>query len=407
MLSSAKWLAIICTGFGFLHLTTAKLSPREALLFLIAAGLVLAVFLIAGFVPLTLSQGLSVSTYLRSGVFVFLTAAAGVCLWFTSAKWRGFPLLGIAILELVLYRSLLPFPTHVDPSARADFANVAIRTYQPERIWVDELSRAIRFQNSTGLAFQHDMENAFLGVDLCGGSRSVILARSIVVTKDVKAFLTAWDSSHASAATLLLALGCHAPKLRLVRSSIVATSDFVAKADMQRGVDFYQTPIVISSQAADGSSSNLAAATQPPADIWSNPVTDFNQMGVNAMAGLHPGEPPDIIDVEQYQANLVRLSVKNPYQDDAWLIYSDSFHPAWSSFVDGRPVEIARANLAFKAVRISSGRHEVTFSFSRGLADYMFVGIGSVLIFLTAFTCIFAVRRDLSFEITSPTAPQM
>lgn len=409
MLSSAKWLAIICAGFGFFHFTTTKISSRDALFFLIAAGIVSVAFLFAGFVPLNLGPGLSVSTYLRSGIFIFLTGAAGLFMWFTSAKLRTLPLIGIAILELVLYRSLLPFPTHVDPSARTDYANVAVRTYQPERIWADELSSAIRFQQLTGLAFVHDMENAFLGVDLCGGSRSSILARSIVVTKDVEAFLTTWNSSHASAATLLSALGCHTPKLRLVRNSIVVTSDVAAKADMQRGVDFYQTPIVISSQTADGSLADLAATTRPeaaansaPADIWSNPITDLSQMGVNSTTGVQSGEASAVIDVEQYQASLVRMSVKNPYQDDAWLIYSDLYHPAWSSLLDGRPEHIARANLAFKAVRIPPGRHEVIFSFSRGLVDYLYFGLAAVLIFIVPFICIFAAREDTYFNIVSP-----
>ena len=233
MLSSAKWLAIVCAGFGFLRIAQAKSSSWHVVFFLIALAIVTAAFVLAEFAWIGAAQGApplqSTSMHLRSAAFVFLTLGAGLSVLLISMEHSRLVLVGVAILELLLYRLFLPFPTQVEPSARINFANAVVRTYQPERIWAEEAPRAVDFQASTGQKFEHDLENAFLSVDLCGGSPDNLLARSILITKDVQALMLAEGLfDHSSELTsaenisrVLPTFGCHAPKLRLLHHPIV------------------------------------------------------------------------------------------------------------------------------------------------------------------------------------------
>lgn len=47
----------------------------------------------------------------------------------------------------------------------------------------------------------------------------------------------------------------------------------------------------------------------------------------------------------------------------AFLVLTDSFYPGWKALVDGRKENILRANYAFRAITIPSGKHNVEFVF--------------------------------------------
>lgn len=46
-----------------------------------------------------------------------------------------------------------------------------------------------------------------------------------------------------------------------------------------------------------------------------------------------------------------------------WLLYRDCWHPGWRARVDGRPVPVLRADLAYKAVPLPPGARRVEFEF--------------------------------------------
>ena len=48
---------------------------------------------------------------------------------------------------------------------------------------------------------------------------------------------------------------------------------------------------------------------------------------------------------------------------DGWLVLNDVWHRWWRVEVDGRPAEMVRANVLFRAVKVGEGRHRVHFSF--------------------------------------------
>jgi hypothetical protein len=46
-----------------------------------------------------------------------------------------------------------------------------------------------------------------------------------------------------------------------------------------------------------------------------------------------------------------------------FVVLNDVWHPWWRAAVDGTPVEILKANVLFRAVVVSPGRHVVRFTF--------------------------------------------
>lgn len=75
------------------------------------------------------------------------------------------------------------------------------------------------------------------------------------------------------------------------------------------------------------------------------------------------------------------------------LLLNDTFFPGWRCAVDGREVPIARANVAFRAVPIGPGRHEVVFRYRPWPA---LLGIALALAALAAIALTGAVRALLA-----------
>lgn len=50
----------------------------------------------------------------------------------------------------------------------------------------------------------------------------------------------------------------------------------------------------------------------------------------------------------------------------AILLLNDRFHPSWKAYVDGKPVEIMRANYIARAIKLDPGKHHVEFHFEAG-----------------------------------------
>ena len=404
VLSATKWLGIVCAGFGLRHIAKQSLPSRD-FFFLLAA---LAIVSLALFVSISssLNQGAPVLfvSSLRSAIFLMLFFGIVLCAALVPIRESRVMFVGLAVLELVLYRLYLPFPTHVEPSARIEFANAAPRSYQQERIWQDESPKALEFQKETGLDFEHDIETAFLGIDLCGGSRSSLLYRSIIITRPVQTFLLTWKGAYEPSIDnnyrLLSILGCHTPKLRFVRNPSFAADATAAEAIVRRHPDLYGSPIVIAAQGDDipsndsgDSARSSANSNSVSTDIWSNATTNISRMDLDP-SGRASLQRAERIAVKQFHANSITIDVNNPYPYAVWLVYADSYHEAWRALLDNAPVSVSVTNLAFKGLRITSGAHEVVFSFSRGPIDYLFFAVGLILILSVAFICIVSIRQE-------------
>ena len=69
----------------------------------------------------------------------------------------------------------------------------------------------------------------------------------------------------------------------------------------------------------------------------------------------------DSFRVVRYNVN--QIKVKTDFTQPKFLVYNDSYHTQWRVRIDGRPVKLVRANIAFKGVWVPAGRHTVEFAF--------------------------------------------
>lgn len=83
--------------------------------------------------------------------------------------------------------------------------------------------------------------------------------------------------------------------------------------------------------------------------------------------------------VLEFSADRIRVEVETPRQ--SWLVYCDAWHPDWTATVDGAPVAVHRANLAYKAVQLHLGRNVVEFRFRAPMRRFAgsLVGIVSLV----------------------------
>jgi hypothetical protein len=83
-----------------------------------------------------------------------------------------------------------------------------------------------------------------------------------------------------------------------------------------------------------------------------------------APAGLAAGAArrPGAARIVRYANTEVDVSVDAP--DGGLLLLNDVWHPWWRATLDGRPVDILRADVIFRAVTLPPGVHEVRFTFA-------------------------------------------
>ena len=65
--------------------------------------------------------------------------------------------------------------------------------------------------------------------------------------------------------------------------------------------------------------------------------------------------------ITEYGRNAVTLEVET--DRNSVLVLHDIFYPGWEAYVDGQRRPILRANLLFRGVEVSPGRHRIEFKF--------------------------------------------
>jgi hypothetical protein len=73
-----------------------------------------------------------------------------------------------------------------------------------------------------------------------------------------------------------------------------------------------------------------------------------------------PGRPGKV-RIARYTNAEVRIEADSP--DGGWVVLNDLWHPWWFAEVDGKPADMLRANVLFRAVAVPPGRHNVRFRF--------------------------------------------
>ncbi len=59
-----------------------------------------------------------------------------------------------------------------------------------------------------------------------------------------------------------------------------------------------------------------------------------------------------------------RIEARYDADRDSLLYLSDTYYPGWRAYVDGKETPIYRANLAFRALDVPKGRHDVVFAYT-------------------------------------------
>jgi len=67
--------------------------------------------------------------------------------------------------------------------------------------------------------------------------------------------------------------------------------------------------------------------------------------------------------IKNFTPNTLQLSVDVPSAGPVWMMYADTWHPAWKAWVNGRPVTVFKADLAYKALVLPPGKNLVQFAF--------------------------------------------
>lgn len=110
---------------------------------------------------------------------------------------------------------------------------------------------------------------------------------------------------------------------------------------------------------AAGSVDEVIAALSEPA-LDSSRHTVLGPEGAPTGPVL-PTETRSTITVRRFESERVEVEVETDAA--CWLVVRDAYDPDWRATMDGRPAEIARADLFFRAVRVPEGRHVVVFTY--------------------------------------------
>jgi hypothetical protein len=131
----------------------------------------------------------------------------------------------------------------------------------------------------------------------------------------------------------------------------------------------------------------IARLTSPDFDsrqeviiIESNVKSLLNSSGA---AKLEVKPQPGQVTILQETTQQIVLKVDAPAA--GVVVLTDTFYPGWQAQVDGQPAQIWPANLAFRAVAVEAGQHEISFtyrprSFTIGLWVSLVILIGVVVV---------------------------
>ena len=80
--------------------------------------------------------------------------------------------------------------------------------------------------------------------------------------------------------------------------------------------------------------------------------------------------------IREFSSNHLKVDVTVPEDKKIWLLYSDVWHPQWKATINGGKVPILKANLAYKAVRLTPGKNLIHFYFKSEWFAWMHMLIG-------------------------------
>ncbi len=90
------------------------------------------------------------------------------------------------------------------------------------------------------------------------------------------------------------------------------------------------------------------------------------KMSVNFTTAFAIEGPSEQFRVTHFDVN--SIIIQTQYNQEKTLVYTDSYHKDWQAFINDRPAEIYRANLAFKGIDLPAGTNEIVLRYApRGM----------------------------------------
>lgn len=113
----------------------------------------------------------------------------------------------------------------------------------------------------------------------------------------------------------------------------------------------------------------------------------------NGLIPLAPGpQGEDSAQITAYSAE--HISVEVTSSAEGYLMLTDAFYPGWRALVNGRPTDILRADVMFRAVRVPAGASTVVFEYRPGwLPQVLYAGAAAWLLTLGVVLAGLIVRR--------------
>ncbi len=96
-------------------------------------------------------------------------------------------------------------------------------------------------------------------------------------------------------------------------------------------------------------------------------------------------------EVLDFSANHLKVKV-DISENNAWMFYSDVWHPDWNVFVNGQKRNLYKANLAYKAVRLEKGENIVHFVYHPKMLSFLIKMISFNSLFWVFFVLVMSVR---------------
>lgn len=135
--------------------------------------------------------------------------------------------------------------------------------------------------------------------------------------------------------------------------------------DSVRGASFVQRPNRFRNawmvyKAIETSEDKVKAVMKDSLD-YNNIVVVEGSANVASLSGKNSADVPHSVTCTQYESN--KLAYKVQTNEPGILCLSEIWYPAWNAYVDGKYVDVHRANYCLRAINIPAGEHTVEFRY--------------------------------------------
>jgi uncharacterized membrane protein YfhO len=122
-----------------------------------------------------------------------------------------------------------------------------------------------------------------------------------------------------------------------------------------------------------------------------NILANYAQYKIVLYDGISPvGEPvtgpSPQLSVAYFDVNTLKL--RTNFSKSETVVYNDSYTSSWKANIDGRPVELLRANQAFKGIKVPAGEHNIEFSYHPPGGTWVYIAATAALFIFLLWTMI-------------------